>query len=110
MLAMVEAVAGAKSGINNGAGRNLVGTSPPPAAVLADTDALAGLPEEEFRSGLAEVVKCGFIADPEILRLLGSDPTGRRDTAELIQRAVQVKADAVGEDLFDTGRREFLNY
>jgi 3-dehydroquinate synthase len=78
--------------------------------VLADTDALAGLPEAEFRSGLAEVVKCGFIADGRVLDLLEADPTGRRDTAELIERAVQVKADAVGEDLFDTGRREFLNY
>jgi 3-dehydroquinate synthase len=110
LLGMVDAAVGGKTGINTGAGKNLVGAFHPPAAVLADTDALAGLPEAEFRSGLAEVVKCGFIADPEILRLLGSDPTGRRDTAELIQRAVQVKADAVGEDLFDTGRREFLNY
>ena len=71
---------------------------------------LAGLPEAEFRSGLAEVVKCGFIADGEILRLLEEDPTGRRDTVELITRAVQVKADAVAADLYDTGRREFLNY
>ena len=92
------------------AGKNLVGAFHPPAAVLADTDALAGLPEAEFRSGLAEVVKCGFIADGAILDLLDADPTGRRDTEELIARAVQVKADAVGEDLYDTGRREFLNY
>src|SRR3954447_15422658 len=110
LLGMVDAAVGGKTGINTAAGKNLVGAFHPPAAVLADTDVLVGLPEAEFRSGLAEVVKCGFIADREILRLLGSDPTGRRDTAELIQRAVQVKADAVGEDLFDTGRREFLNY
>ena len=110
LLGMVDAAVGGKTGINTGAGKNLVGAFHPPAAVLADTDALAGLPEAEFRSGLAEVVKCGFIADDEILRLLEADPTGRRDTAELIARAVQVKADAVGEDLFDRGRREFLNY
>jgi 3-dehydroquinate synthase len=78
--------------------------------VLADPDVLAGLPEAEFRSGLAEVVKCGFLADERILALLAADPTGRRDTAELIERAVRVKAEAVGEDLFDTGRREYLNY
>jgi 3-dehydroquinate synthase len=78
--------------------------------VLADTDVLAGLPEREYRSGLAEVVKCGFIADTAILDLLAADPTGRRDTEELIERAVQVKADAVAEDLYDLGRREFLNY
>jgi 3-dehydroquinate synthase len=110
LLGMVDAAVGGKTGINTAAGKNLVGAFHPPAAVLADTDALAGLPEAEFRSGLAEVVKCGFIADGEILRLLEADPTGRRDTAELIARAVQVKADAVGEDLYDTGRREFLNY
>jgi 3-dehydroquinate synthase len=110
LLGMVDAAVGGKTGINTGAGKNLVGAFHPPAAVLADTDALAGLPEAEFRAGLAEVVKCGFIADGEILRLLEADPTGRRDTVELITRAVQVKADAVGEDLYDTGRREFLNY
>ena len=110
LLGMVDAAVGGKTGINTGAGKNLVGAFHPPIAVLADTDALAGLPEAEFRSGMAEVVKCGFIADGAILDLLAADPTGRRDTEELIERAVQVKADAVGEDLYDTGRREFLNY
>ena len=110
LLGMVDAAVGGKTGINTGAGKNLVGAFHPPAAVLADTDALAGLPEAEFRSGLAEVVKCGFIADAAILDLLDADPTGRRDTEELVARAVQVKADAVGEDLYDLGRREFLNY
>jgi 3-dehydroquinate synthase len=110
LLGMVDAAVGGKTGINTGAGKNLVGAFHPPAAVLADTDALAGLPEAEFRSGLAEVVKCGFIADTAILDLLRADPTGRADTEELVARAVQVKADAVGEDLYDVGRREFLNY
>ena len=110
LLAMVDAAVGGKTGIDTAAGKNLVGAFHPPRAVLADTDALAGLPAAEFRSGLAEVVKCGFIADEAILALLAADPTGRTGTAELITRAVQVKADAVGEDLYDTGRREFLNY
>jgi 3-dehydroquinate synthase len=110
LLGMVDAAVGGKTGINTASGKNLVGSFHPPAAVLADTDVLAALPEPEFCSGLAEVVKCGFIADAEILRLLEADPTGRADTAELIERAVQVKAAAVGEDLYDTGRREFLNY
>ena len=67
LLGMVDAAVGGKTGINTCAGKNLVGAFHPPAAVLADTDALAGLPGAEFRSGLAEVVKCGFIADAEIL-------------------------------------------
>ncbi|MGY1738983.1 3-dehydroquinate synthase [Geodermatophilus sp. SYSU D00684] len=110
VLGMVDAAVGGKTGINTGAGKNLVGAFHPPAGVLADTDVLAGLPEAEFRAGMAEVVKCGFIADAAILELLAADPTGRRDTGELIERAVRVKADAVGQDLFDTGVREFLNY
>ncbi|MGY1616318.1 3-dehydroquinate synthase [Geodermatophilus sp. SYSU D00691] len=110
LLGMVDAAVGGKTGINTAAGKNLVGAFHPPAAVLADTDVLTGLPEPEFRSGLAEVVKCGFIADGRILDLLDADPTGRSGTAELIERSVQVKADAVGADLFDTGVREFLNY
>jgi 3-dehydroquinate synthase len=100
VLGMVDAALGGKTGINTGAGKNLVGAFHPPAAVLADTDVLAGLPEAEFRAGMAEVVKCGFIADPGILDLLEADPTGRRDTEELIERAVRVKAAAVGEDLY----------
>ena len=110
VLGMVDAAVGGKTGINTAAGKNLVGAFHPPAAVLADTDVLAGLPEAEFRSGLAEVVKCGFIADGAILDLLSADPTGRGDLQELVERAVQVKADAVGEDLHDRGVREFLNY
>jgi 3-dehydroquinate synthase len=110
VLGMVDAAVGGKTGINTGAGKNLVGAFHPPAGVLADTDVLAGLPEAEFRAGMAEVVKCGFIADGAILDLLAADPTGRRDTEELIERAVRVKADAVGQDLFDTGVREYLNY
>jgi 3-dehydroquinate synthase len=110
VLGMVDAAVGGKTGINTAAGKNLVGAFHPPVAVLADTDALTGLPEAEFRSGMAEVVKCGFLADATILDLLHADPTGRRDTEELIERAVRVKADAVGEDLYDRGRREFLNY
>src|SRR3954454_307796 len=110
LLGMVDAAVGGKTGINTAAGKNLVGAFHPPAAVLADTDALPGLSEAEFRSGLAEVVKCGFIADGAILDLLDADPTGRQATEELVTRAVQVKADAVGEDLYDLGRREFLNY
>ncbi|MGY1715716.1 3-dehydroquinate synthase [Geodermatophilus sp. SYSU D01106] len=110
VLGMVDAAVGGKTGINTGAGKNLVGAFHPPAGVLADTDVLAGLPEAEFRSGMAEVVKCGLIADGAILDLLAADPTGRRDTEELVERAVRVKADAVGQDLFDTGVREYLNY
>ncbi|MGI8627059.1 MAG: 3-dehydroquinate synthase [Geodermatophilaceae bacterium] len=110
LLGMVDAAVGGKTAINVPAGKNLVGAFHPPVAVIADLAFLESLPETEYRSGLAEVVKCGFIADPVILELLSGDPTGRADQGELVVRAVQVKAEVVAEDLTDLGRREMLNY
>jgi len=110
LLGMVDAAVGGKTAINVSAGKNLVGAFHPPVAVIADLQFLATLPEAEYRSGLAEVVKCGFIADPVILAFLAADPTGRSHEAELVVRAVRVKAEVVSEDLTDLGRREMLNY
>jgi len=110
LLGMVDASIGGKTAINVAAGKNLVGAFHPPTAVIADLQLLDSLPEEEYRSGLAEVVKCGFIADPVILDRLDADPSGRRNQMELVVRAVRVKADVVAEDLTDLGRREMLNY
>ncbi len=114
MLGMVDAAIGGKTGINIDAGKNLVGAFHPPAGVLCDIDALGSLPGRDYVAGLAEVVKCGFIADPAILELLEADPTAAAApgalTAELIRRSVQVKADIVGVDLRESGQREFLNY
>lgn len=115
LLGMVDAAVGGKTGINTAEGKNLVGAFHPPAAVLADLDALATLPRNELVSGLAEVVKCGFIADPAILDLIERDPEGSIDPAsaslrELIERSIAVKADVVSSDLKESGRREILNY
>ncbi len=108
LLGMVDAAVGGKTGINTAAGKNLVGAFHPPAGVVCDLDFLDTLPAEDYRAGLAEVVKAGFIADPAILDLLGQDPRAHR--RELIERSVRVKADVVGEDLREAGRREILNY
>jgi len=110
LLGMVDAAVGGKTGINVAAGKNLVGAFHPPDAVVVDLEFLESLPEAEYRSGLAEVVKCGFIADPVILELLTADPSGRAHQADLVVRAVRVKAEVVSEDLTDVGRREMLNY
>src|SRR3954447_12123547 len=83
LLAMVDAAIGGKTGINTDAGKNLVGSFHPPAAVPVDLDLLCSLPAAEWVNGMAEVVKAGFIADPEILDLVEADaadaasPTGR---------------------------------
>jgi 3-dehydroquinate synthase len=121
LLGMVDAAVGGKTGIDTGAGKNLVGSFHEPAGVLCDLDLLVTLPAAELVSGLGEVVKCGFIADPEILAVVEKDPTAVVDPAsdalaELVERAVQVKADVVAGDLKETGGpdghpgREVLNY
>ena len=115
LLGMVDAAVGGKTGVNTTAGKNLVGAFHPPAAVIADLAALDTLPEAELTAGLAEVVKCGFIADPRILTLLESDPRAATDPRgpvlrELVERAVRVKASVVSADLRESGPREVLNY
>lgn len=115
LLGMVDAAVGGKTGINTAEGKNLVGAFHPPAAVLADLDTLDTLPKNEIISGLAEVIKCGFIADPAILELIEKDPAVVTDPRgdglrELIERAITVKARVVSEDLKETGQREILNY
>ncbi|UEL26972.1 3-dehydroquinate synthase [Pseudarthrobacter sp. L1SW] len=115
LLAMVDASVGGKTGINTAEGKNLVGAFHPPAAVLADLDTLNTLPRNEMVSGMAEVIKCGFIADPAILDLVEKDPATVVDPQsdvlrELIERAIAVKAKVVSEDLKESGLREILNY
>ncbi|MGW4463634.1 3-dehydroquinate synthase [Micromonospora sp. NPDC004704] len=115
LLGMVDAAVGGKTGINTGAGKNLVGAFHPPAGVLCDLATLDTLPPVDLVAGLAEVVKCGFIADPVILDLVEADPVaatraGAPVVRELIERAIQVKADVVSGDLRESGVREVLNY
>lgn len=115
LLGMLDAAVGGKTGVNTRAGKNLVGAFHPPAGVLCDLATLATLPAADYAAGLAEAVKCGFVADPAILDLIERDPAaaGRPDApvaAEIVRRCVQVKADIVGRDLRETGPREFLNY
>ncbi len=115
LLGMVDAAVGGKTGIDTEEGKNLVGAFHPPAGVLCDLDTLATLPQNDYVSGLAEVVKAGFIADPAILELVEADPEAARSpdgphTRELVERAVRVKAAVVSADLRDAGPREMLNY
>jgi 3-dehydroquinate synthase len=115
LLAMVDAAIGGKTGINTEAGKNLVGVFHEPSAVLVDLDSLRTLPREELTAGMAEVVKAGFIADPAILELIEADVAAATDPdgpvlAELVRRAVAVKADVVSKDLRESHLREILNY
>ena len=115
LLAMVDAAVGGKTGINTDAGKNLVGSFHEPDAVLIDIATLETVPRNEVVAGLAEVIKTGFIADPEILRIIEADPQAALDPAgdvlpELIRRSVQVKADVVSADLKESSLRDILSY
>ncbi|MDX6351193.1 MAG: 3-dehydroquinate synthase [Streptomyces sp.] len=115
VLGMVDAAVGGKTGINTAEGKNLVGAFHPPAGVLCDLAALDSLPVNDYVSGLAEIIKAGFIADPTILDLIESDPVAARSpegahTQELLERAIRVKAEVVSSDLKESGLREILNY
>jgi 3-dehydroquinate synthase len=115
LLGMVDAAVGGKTGVNTASGKNLVGAFHPPLGVLADLAALDTLPARELTAGMAEVVKCGFVADPEILALIEADPVTATDPhgvvlRELVERAVRVKAAVVAADPREAGPREVLNY
>ena len=115
LLAVADAAIGGKTAVNTPHGKNLVGAFHQPAGVLADLAALESLPAAEYVSGLAEVVKAGFIADPVILDLIEADPGGAavphgQHARELVERAVRIKAEVVTKDFREAGRREILNY
>ncbi len=121
LLAMVDAAVGGKTGMNTEAGKNLVGAFHEPGGVLCDLTVLSTLPRPELVSGMAEVVKCGFIADPEILAIVERSPSvamtvGTDELRALVERAIQVKLDVVAGDFKETGGsgghpgREALNY
>jgi 3-dehydroquinate synthase len=107
--------------MNTSEGKNLVGAFHEPGGVLCDLAALETLPRNELVSGLAEVIKCGFVADPGILELVEAEPEaattpGSDVLRELIERSIRVKVDVVTADLKETGGtaghpgREVLNY
>ena len=112
---MVDASVGGKTGINSEHGKNLVGAFHSPIAVLIDLSFIGSLSERDIAAGMAEVVKCGFIADSQILELLENKSlqnlTGDLDLiSEIIYRAVSVKAKVVSEDFRESFLREILNY
>lgn len=116
LLGQVDAAIGGKTGINLAEGKNLVGTIYQPAAVLCDIDLLETLPPEEIASGLAEVVKYGFISDPSLLDVVeerSEELKVAKDQdllADVVTRCASIKARVVAEDEKDSGVRAHLNY
>ena len=132
LLAMVDASMGGKTGFDLPEGKNLVGSFHPPRLVLADPETLASLPIRELRSGMAEVLKHGIIADPELFELCGGNLTTERTEntesfkkieknsvnsvfsvvnalPEIVRRGMAVKVRIIEEDPYEQGIRAALN-
>jgi len=110
LLSMVDASLGGKTGFDLPEGKNLIGSFYPPKLVLADPQVLRTLPEAEFISGLAEVVKHGIISDPELFELCarGLDWV-KANLEEIVKRAMAVKIKIIEEDPYEKGFRAALN-
>ena len=108
LLGSVDAAIGGKNGVNVG-GKNLAGTFRHPARVVIEMETLRSLPSELIVEGAAEILKAGLIADTEIVELYRRDGINA-PLDELVVKAISVKAEVVGEDFQETGRRAILNY
>jgi 3-dehydroquinate synthase len=106
LLAMVDSSVGGKVGVDLPQGKNLVGAFKQPDYVLSPLSVLHTLPEREWRCGMAEIVKHGFLADPE---LLNPELWRIERASELVRRAVQVKVDIVQHDPYEQNVRAHLN-
>jgi 3-dehydroquinate synthase len=115
LVAQADSAIGGKTGINHATGKNLIGAFYQPRLVLADPATLQTLPEREWTSGLAEVVKAALIADTDFLAWLDTNWEAilRRDAepvATLVRRAAAIKAVVVAADEREAGRRALLNF
>jgi 3-dehydroquinate synthase len=110
LLSMVDASLGGKTGIDLPEGKNLIGSFYPPKLVLVDPSFLLTLPEREFRSGMAEVLKHGIISDQELFEHCsrGLDWV-KANLEEIVKRAMTVKIQVIEEDPFEKGIRATLN-
>lgn len=115
LLAQVDSSVGGKTGINHPLGKNLIGAFHQPAMVLIDLDTLDTLPEAEYISGLAEVVKYGVVLDRDFFEFIAAE-TGavksrdKRVLLHLVSRACTIKAAVVERDEREGGVRAVLNY
>ena len=114
LLAMVDAAVGGKTGIDIPMGKNQVGAFWQPRLVLEDTSFLKTLPDEVFTEGMGEVTKYAFIMDEKLFELLEKQSGSIRDDASVLENVIGMcvadKAEVIGEDENDNGRRQILNY
>ncbi|MBD1899626.1 3-dehydroquinate synthase [Trichocoleus sp. DQ-A3] len=117
LLSMVDAAIGGKTGVNHPQGKNLIGAFHQPRLVLIDPEVLKTLPVQEFRAGMAEVIKYGIIWDADLFEQMERSPyldsLPSLDAGllqEILARSCQAKADVVSKDEKEAGLRAILNY
>ncbi len=112
LLSAVDASVGGKTAVNLKAGKNLAGAFHQPALVMFDTNTIETLPEEQFKEGLAEIIKCGVIGDKDLFEYVAYEKSpGINDFVEMTaERAITVKRDLVEADEYDVGPRKLLNF
>lgn len=111
LLAMVDASVGGKTGVDLGNLKNQIGVISNAEMVIVDSDYLATLPSEEMRSGLAEILKHGLIADEAYWEKVGNlGELTLNDLDDIIRVSVGIKAKVVAEDPYENGLRKTLNY
>lgn len=109
LLAAVDSSVGGKTAIDLDAGKNLAGSFYQPAMVLCDYTTFSTLPADVFRDGCAEVIKYGCICDEDFFNSISSGNIAEQ-LEEVIAHCVEIKAEIVSEDEFDTGKRQLLNF
>ena len=116
LIAQVDSSIGGKTGINHTTGKNLIGAFYQPSVVCTDVDTLDTLPQREWTSGMAEVIKHACIADPDLFDHLEAHlvPIMTKRDRDLLQttirRAARVKTTIVSDDEREAGRRAILNF
>jgi 5-deoxy-5-amino-3-dehydroquinate synthase len=101
LLGMIDAAVGGKTGVNLGAGKNLVGAFWQPSAVICELDSLTTMPPRERACGFGEMAKYHFLGVPDL---------GQLPLEEQVARCVALKAAVVGADEREGGVRATLNY
>ena len=114
LLSQVDSSVGGKTGVNHPLGKNMIGTFYQPSLVMIDINTLKTLPNKEFLSGMAEVIKYGIIADREFFDYLTThkdDILSFGDSIiSIIKRSCEIKADVVSKDEQESGLRAILNF
>jgi len=115
LMSQVDASVGGKNGVDAGQYKNVIGTFNQPEFVICDTTMLKSLPQDEYLSGFAELLKIGFIGDEGLVVIAEKNHKGfmerdRQLLTESVTRSVKFKGNVVAEDEKESGIRRILNF